>query len=54
MAITNGYVTLEEVKKFIVLDDHEDDGEVEVNIETISRAIDSITWRRFYATTETR
>ena len=54
MAITNGYVTLEEVKKFIVLDDHEDDREVEVNIETISRAIDSITWRRFYATTETR
>lgn len=54
MAITNGYVTLEEVKKFIELGDFEDDAEVEVNIETISRAIDSITWRRFYATTETR
>ncbi len=54
MAITNGYVTLKEVKKFLELDDFEDDAELEVNIETISRAIDSITWRRFYATTETR
>ena len=54
MAITNGYVDLEEAKKHVDIDDHEDDAALETSIETISRAIDDITWRRFYAVTETR
>jgi len=57
MAITNGYATLKTYKLYFFdgdTTDHEDDPVLEKKIETVSRAIDDITQKRFYATTETR
>jgi len=59
MAITNGYASLKEYKvKYYEgnTDDHHSDTDVENAIEDVSRLIDSLTWRRFYASTadETR
>ena len=58
MAITNGYTDLETYKQRFYDADHqqdtEDDAAIESAITAVSRAIEDITWRRFYATTETR
>ena len=56
--ITNGYTTFNTYRqRFYTADnltDTEDEGAVDSVITAISRAIDDITARRFYATTETR
>ena len=57
MSITNGYTDLPGYKLRFWdgdTDDHRDDPVLEKVIETASRAIDDITQKRFYATTETR
>lgn len=55
MAITNGYVTLSEVKAAARITDSVDDALLETSIEASSRLIDGYTERRFFtAGTETR
>ena len=55
MAITNGYVTLAEVKAAARITDSVDDALLETTIEASSRLIDGHTERRFYTNgTETR
>lgn len=55
MAITNGYVTLAEVKAAARITDSVDDALLETTIEAASRLIDGHTERRFYTNgTETR
>ena len=58
MAITFGYTDLSIYKQRFYDADHqgdtEDDAAIESVITAVSRAIDDITARRFYATTETR
>ena len=55
MAITNGYCTLAELKAFnnISTTNAGDDAVIEDIIEGVSRAIDKLTGRTFYARTET-
>lgn len=57
MGITNGYATLDDVLR--ALDFNSDEGHewnewIERQVQAISRWIDDITSKRFYATTETR
>lgn len=55
MAITNGYATLQEVKKAARITDTVDDELLEISIESVSRMIDGYCERRFFtAGTETR
>ena len=56
MAITNGYASLEEIKRWVDTTsvDAPDDAVLENIITSVSRYIDRGTWRRFYASTETR
>jgi hypothetical protein len=56
MTITNGYCTLAEFKSFhsITTADGVDDAVIESLIEGVSRAIDRMVSRTFYARTETR
>lgn len=54
MAITNGYITLNDFKERIDITDTLDDEEIEALITTASRVIDNITNRRFYPVAETR
>jgi hypothetical protein len=58
MSITNGYTEFNTYRQRFYDADHQTDSEDEDAIESvitaISRAIDDITARRFYATTETR
>ncbi|HEY7821788.1 MAG TPA: phage head-tail connector protein [Acidimicrobiia bacterium] len=55
MAITNGYATLQEVKKAARISDAVDDELLEISIESVSRMIDAYCERRFFtAGTETR
>jgi hypothetical protein len=60
MAITNGYVTLPELKARLysanpnMQQDPLDDAGLERVIEAVSRWIDADRGRRFYAATETR
>ena len=48
MAITNGYVTLSEVKAYLRISDSVDDTMLEQIVESASRSIDRIANRRFY------
>lgn len=48
MAITNGYVTLNEVKAYLRITDSVDDTMLEQIVESASRSIDRIANRRFY------
>lgn len=48
MAITNGYATLDEVKRELRLTTTNDDPRIERAIEAASRAIDNTTSRQFY------
>jgi len=54
MAITNGYITLAELKLELDISDADDDTMLEDVVEAASRLVDNHTGRRFYATTETR
>ena len=58
MAISNGYTDLKTYKQRFYDAEHQndekDDAAIESVITAVSRAIDDITWRRFYAATETR
>ena len=57
MAITNGYTSLAVYKQRFYDEgqgDTKDDAAIEAVIEAVSRSIDNICWRRFYAATETR
>jgi len=58
MAITNGYTTLNVYKQRFYDPDHQsdtdDDAAIEAVITAVSRAIDDVTARRFYAATQTR
>lgn len=56
MTITNGYCTLAEFKSFNKITSYDglDDAVIEDIIEGVSRAIDRMTSRTFYARTETR
>lgn len=54
MAVTDGYVTLDLVKKALRITDEIDDDILELSIEAASREIDGYCERVFYATTETR
>jgi len=55
MAITNGYATLEEVKKAARITDAIDDSLLEISVESVSRMIDAYCERRFFTNgTETR
>lgn len=54
MAITNGYVTLDELKSYMGIGDTNDDTELEVAAEAASRAIDRFCRRFFYSDTQTR
>jgi hypothetical protein len=49
MAITNGYITLANLKTYLKIDDSVDDVILEGIIESASRSIDRIANRRFYA-----
>lgn len=49
MAITNGYITLANLKTYLKIDDSVDDVLLESIIESASRSIDRIANRRFYA-----
>ena len=49
MAITNGYITLANLKTYLKIDDSVDDTILESIIESASRSIDRIANRRFYA-----
>jgi hypothetical protein len=48
MAITNGYVTLNELKSYLKIDDSTEDALLEQIVESASRSIDRIANRRFY------
>ena len=54
MAITNGYATLDEVRRRIPHIKDDDDSDLESVIEGVSRYVDKNRGRRFYAATETR
>lgn len=54
MAVTNGYASLQNVKRNLQITDNVDDGLLELCIESASRAIDNLTERIFYRTTTTR
>lgn len=54
MAVTNGYVSLELVKKALRITDNIDDEILELSIEAASREIDGFCERVFYSTTEVR
>ena len=54
MAITNGYLTLNEFKSYLSITDENDDTELELAVEAASRAIDDWCGRRFYSASETR
>lgn len=54
MAITNGYATLDEVRRRIPHIADDDDTDLESVIEGVSRFIDEDRGRRFYAVSETR
>lgn len=54
MAITNGYATLDEAKKWLGISDAEDDLRIEIAVEAASRAIDDFCTRRFYSLAEVR
>jgi len=55
MPITNGYATLEEVKKAARITDAIDDSLLEISVESVSRMIDAYCERRFFTNgTETR
>lgn len=57
MAITNGYATLAGLRARLGItgvSDTNDDAVLEAVIESVSRAIDDFTGRRFYAATQTR
>ena len=48
MAVTNGYITLANLKTYLKIDDSVDDVLLEKIIESASRSIDRIANRRFY------
>lgn len=48
MAITNGYLTLAEIKEVLNIEDVADDNLLERAVEGASRAIDNFTQRRFF------
>jgi len=48
MAITNGYITLANLKTYLKIDDSVEDTLLESIIESASRSIDRIANRRFY------
>lgn len=50
MAITNGYVTLADLKTYLNISGATEDARLETAIESASRAIDAYTRRVFYAT----
>lgn len=54
MTITNGYATLDEVRRRIPHIEDDDDTDLETVIEGVSRWIDRDRGRRFYAASETR
>lgn len=54
MAITNGYITLETLKRNLGIVDTVDDPLLELCIESASRSIDNYTERVFYSTTTSR
>ncbi len=54
MAITNGYVTLADVKKALRITDTIDDQILELSVEAASREIDGFTERQFFQTEATR
>lgn len=56
MAITNGYLSLDEARGYILPNgaDTDDDIRIEIAVEAASRAIDEFCRRRFYTATETR
>ncbi len=54
MAVTNGYVSLDLVKKALRITDNIDDDILELSIEAASREIDGYCERLFFSTTETR
>jgi hypothetical protein len=54
MPITNGYCTLAEIKTELGITDTQDDTFLEGVVNAVSREIDAITHRRFYAATQTR
>jgi hypothetical protein len=54
VTINNGYVELDDYKLAREIDDNKDDSTLESMIEAASRAIDLVTWRRFYSVTEKR
>lgn len=54
MAITNGYVSLADVKKALRITDSIDDTILELSIEAASREIDGYCERQFFQTAETR
>lgn len=54
MAITNGYVTLSDVKSALRITDDIDDTILELSIEAASREIDGYCERQFFQSTETR
>lgn len=54
MAISNGYLTLNEYKQRANITNEDNDAPIEAAINSASRAIDAICWRRFFAASETR
>lgn len=54
MPITNGYLTLPEIKSYLNIGDTADDTELEIAVEAASRAIDRYCNRHFYSAVETR
>lgn len=54
MTITNGYVTRNDFKERVTIDDHLDDDKLDNIITAASRLVDDVCGRRFYAATETR
>ena len=54
MAVTNGYISLDLVKKALRITDDIDDQILELSIEAASREIDGYCERVFYQTTEAR
>ena len=52
--ITNGYVTLAEVKQALRITDNIDDDILALSVEAASREIDGFTERQFFQATETR
>lgn len=50
----NLYCTLAELKQLRGITDADDDAQLEIIIEAISRKIDAECWRRFYSANETR